>query len=80
MVHKKVKCEEIPRYGYIPNRKYRLFFEDGKIHKKFEKLNEHCCPKCHMLERNLKALQQHLSKKHTLFFCNLCVDHLKVNQ
>ncbi|XP_062589412.1 E3 ubiquitin-protein ligase ZNF598-like [Saccostrea cucullata] len=78
MVHNKVKCSEIPRHGYIPNRKYKIFFEDGQIQKKFEKLNEFRCPKCKMLERNLKALQQHLSKNHTLFFCSLCVDHLKI--
>ena len=78
MVHKRLKFSSIPRKGFIPNRKYKLFFEDEQIQKKFEKLNEHRCTKCNLSERNLKALQQHLSKKHTLFFCCLCVEHLKV--
>lgn len=78
MVHKKLKNSDIPRKGFIPNRKYKIFFEDSQIQKKFEKLNEHRCSKCNLSERNLKALQQHLSKTHTLFFCALCLEHLKV--
>lgn len=78
MVHKKLKNSDIPRKGFIPNRKYKIFFEDSQIQKKFEKLNEHRCSKCNLSERNLKALQQHLSKTHTLFFCALCLEHLKI--
>lgn len=78
MVHKKLKNSDIPRKGFIPNRKYKIFFEDRQIQKKFEKLNEHRCSKCNLSERNLKALQQHLSKTHTLFFCALCLEHLKI--
>lgn len=78
MVHKRLKNSDIPRKGFIPNRKYKIFFEDSQIQKKFEKLNEHRCSKCNLLERNLKALQQHLSKTHTLFFCALCLEHLKI--
>lgn len=78
MVHQKLKNSDIPRKGFIPNRKYKIFFEDSQIQKKFEKLNEHRCSKCKLLERNLKALQQHLSKTHTLFFCTLCLEHLKI--
>ena len=78
MVHDRKKFSDIPRNGYIMNRKFKCLFEDNTIQQKFEKLLEHRCPKCKNKERTLKALQSHLSKQHTLFFCDLCIEHLKV--
>ncbi|KAK3090985.1 hypothetical protein FSP39_016257 [Pinctada imbricata] len=78
MIHEIKKFTEIPRTGYVPNRKYKIFFEDNTIKEKFEKLLEHRCPKCKNKERTLKALQHHMSKQHTLFYCDLCLEHLRI--
>ncbi|XP_060077761.1 E3 ubiquitin-protein ligase ZNF598-like, partial [Ylistrum balloti] len=78
MVHKLVKESDIPRRGYIPNRKLKIFFEDDSIKKKVDKLLEHSCPKCKQTFRLFRELQTHMRKEHTLFYCDLCIDHLKI--
>lgn len=58
-----------------------MFFENGGVLSKFEKLLEHRCSKCKNRppDKNFKALQDHLRKDHSLYYCDLCVEHLKVN-
>ncbi|XP_069125054.1 E3 ubiquitin-protein ligase ZNF598-like [Argopecten irradians] len=78
MVHKLVKETNIPRHGYIPNRRLKIFFEDDSIKKKVDKLLEPSCSKCKQTFRFFRDLQTHMRKEHTLFYCDLCIDHLKI--
>ncbi|OWF56534.1 E3 ubiquitin-protein ligase ZNF598-like [Mizuhopecten yessoensis] len=78
MVHNLVKESAIPRHGYIPNRKLKIFYEDDSIKKRVDKLLEHNCPKCKQSFRLFKELQTHMRKDHTHFYCDLCIVHLQI--
>lgn len=80
LVNKNLKYTDIPRHGYIPNRKYKIFFQDNKVKGLFDELLENRCRICTNArsEKTFKDLQSHLRKEHTLFYCNLCIDHLKL--
>lgn len=79
-VNKVTKFESIPRHGYIPNRKNKMFFENDTIKQAFDKLLENRCKLCTHArpERTFKDLEKHMRKEHTMFYCSLCVDHLKL--
>ncbi|XP_026539397.1 E3 ubiquitin-protein ligase ZNF598 isoform X1 [Notechis scutatus] len=61
-------------------KKYDIYFTDGKIYALYRKLLQHECPLC----RDSRAfpaiveLEQHMRKQHELFCCKLCVKHLKI--
>ncbi|XP_062999159.1 E3 ubiquitin-protein ligase ZNF598 [Elgaria multicarinata webbii] len=61
-------------------KKYDIYFTDGKVYALYRKLLQHECPLC--LEARPFAtivdLEQHMRKQHELFCCKLCVKHLKI--
>lgn len=76
---KNEKFGEMPIRKFIPNRKLKIQFENEAVRQKFDELMEFRCFKCtdSVPERSFKALQDHMRRKHTLFFCTLCLE-LKV--
>ncbi|XP_007438818.1 E3 ubiquitin-protein ligase ZNF598 [Python bivittatus] len=61
-------------------KKYDIYFTDGKVYALYRKLLQHECPLC--LESRafptIVDLEQHMRKQHELFCCKLCVKHLKI--
>ena len=76
----KRKYDEVDRRNCIPNRKYKILLEDESVEDAYEALLEHRCRTCNdsPLFDSFGGLRQHMSRSHTLFPCQLCVDHLKV--
>ena len=58
----------------------KIHFENASLQEIFEKLLVHICYTCPMKPtfQNLQILKDHLRKEHELFFCDLCVENLKV--
>ena len=59
----------------------KIYFENQSIQEAFTKLLVHPCQVCstNPIFPNLQTLKDHLRKEHEHFFCELCVEHLKVN-
>lgn len=62
------------------DRDTKIFFQNNRVRLEFNKLLQHQCALC--LTRNsegtFKMLQDHMRKDHELFYCELCLEHLKV--
>jgi hypothetical protein len=58
----------------------KIHFESASLQDVFEKLLVHICYSCPLKPtfQNLQILKDHLRKEHELFFCDLCVENLKV--
>ncbi|XP_064638825.1 E3 ubiquitin-protein ligase ZNF598-like [Lineus longissimus] len=61
-------------------RKYTIYFEDPAVEDVFKKLLEHQCPLCpdRPPDRGFMQMKTHMSKEHSLYYCDICVEHLKV--
>ncbi|XP_015671731.1 E3 ubiquitin-protein ligase ZNF598 [Protobothrops mucrosquamatus] len=61
-------------------KKYDIYFADGKIYALYRKLLQHECPLCSESRAfpAIVELEQHMRKQHELFCCKLCVKHLKI--
>ncbi|XP_059572473.1 E3 ubiquitin-protein ligase ZNF598 isoform X1 [Alligator mississippiensis] len=61
-------------------KKYDIYFADGKVHALYRKLLQHECPLCPHVQpfNTVVELEQHMRKQHELFCCKLCVKHLKI--
>ncbi|KAA0197685.1 hypothetical protein HAZT_HAZT001212 [Hyalella azteca] len=61
-----------PRYG--------IFFESENEMVAYDRLLEHPCPSCikPRVFKNFLALKNHVNQDHQLFFCELCITHLKI--
>ncbi|XP_070617043.1 E3 ubiquitin-protein ligase ZNF598 [Erythrolamprus reginae] len=61
-------------------KKYDIYFTDGKIYALYGKLLQHECPLCPDSRAfpAIVELEQHMRKQHELFCCKLCVKHLKI--
>ena len=78
--------KKIHRYDYIEthhflvNRKHKIYFEDTEVQASFYKLLEHNCRECPVSPalRSFAQLKDHMRKQHSLFYCDICVKHLKV--
>ena len=77
----KRKYDEVNRRNCIPNRKFKILLEDESVEDAYEALLEHRCRTCDAgpLFKSFDALKSHMSRTHTLFPCDLCVNHLKVH-
>ena len=66
--------------SYLMDRAAKIYFENPTFQEAFNKLLIHSCSACPSKTTfsNLQALKDHLRKEHELFFCDLCVDNLKV--
>nr|SVE86595.1 EOG090X01BP [Daphnia similis] len=58
----------------------RIHFENLNLRETFEKLLVHVCYTCPSKPTfaNFQMLKDHLRKEHELFFCDLCVENLKI--
>ncbi|XP_038274648.1 E3 ubiquitin-protein ligase ZNF598 isoform X2 [Dermochelys coriacea] len=61
-------------------KKYDIYFADGKVFALYRKLLQHECPLCPDVRpfSTIVDLEQHMRKQHELFCCKLCVKHLKI--
>ncbi|XP_016279178.2 E3 ubiquitin-protein ligase ZNF598 isoform X1 [Monodelphis domestica] len=78
--------KKLPAFAAIPvhqlqyEKKYDIYFADGKVYALYRKLLQHECPLCPE-QRPFSLfvdLEQHMRKQHELFCCKLCVKHLKI--
>ncbi|XP_016361539.1 zinc finger protein 598-like [Sinocyclocheilus anshuiensis] len=68
----------IHQYQY--EKKFDIYFADGKIYAQFRKILLHECPQCPepKVFSKFEELEQHMRKQHELFCCKLCAKHLKI--
>lgn len=60
------------------DKKYRICFTDGDVQQAFFELLDNKCPRCD--EQNFPKfdiLREHVRKRHELFYCDICTEHLK---
>ncbi|TMW44850.1 hypothetical protein DOY81_010069, partial [Sarcophaga bullata] len=61
------------------SKKYKIGFYSSDIQQKFFELLDHPCPKCNCPPyRTFQGLRNHVRKEHDLYYCDLCVEHLKI--
>ncbi|CAF2741122.1 ZNF598 [Lepeophtheirus salmonis] len=62
------------------DRKSGIRFENEDVQRKFKSLVQHVCSICedHVGFPNLKQLETHCQRKHELFYCQLCSEHLNL--
>lgn len=72
--------KEIASKTYPSNKEYKVFFDGGPAQSAFEKLLQHECHICAGSKsyQSFNLLKDHMRKKHELFYCDLCVDNLKI--
>ena len=79
-LHRRQKFETVDTSNFCVNRQYKIFCEDADIDLQYRRLLEHRCKLCLSSEpfRTFKNLREHMQREHTLFYCDLCVNNLKV--
>ncbi|XP_036082115.1 E3 ubiquitin-protein ligase ZNF598 isoform X1 [Rousettus aegyptiacus] len=78
--------KKLPAFATIPihqlqhEKKYDIYFADGKVFALYRQLLHHECPRCPELPPFglFGDLEQHMRKQHELFCCKLCLKHLKI--
>lgn len=67
-------------YMYLMDKKFQIIFESSEIQKAYNALLAHVCPKCperHAFQ-NFALLRDHMRREHELYYCDLCIDNLKI--
>lgn len=67
---------------FLFDRKFKIVFESADLQNAYNKLLAHVCSKCpgrHAFPTYVN-LRDHMRKEHELFYCDLCVDNLKVGK
>ena len=79
-LHRRQKFEAVDTSNFCVNRQYKIFSEDADIDLQYRRLLEHRCKLCLSIEpfRTFQYLREHMQREHTLFYCDLCVNNLKV--
>ncbi|GFS19655.1 E3 ubiquitin-protein ligase ZNF598 [Elysia marginata] len=79
-VYHKQPFQNINLRDCIPNRKYKIFFEDEEVEDSYLDLLEYRCKLCPKrgAEKSFALLQTHMRREHQLFACDLCTSHLKI--
>ena len=76
---KKKSFEELNSMKLIKDTDYDVgfFFYDPLIMKEYRRILEHKCPICHDRppDRTFEQTKAHLRKEHTLFYCEICLEH-----
>ncbi|XP_005106381.1 E3 ubiquitin-protein ligase ZNF598 [Aplysia californica] len=64
----------------IPNRKFKIFFEDEEVEERYLELLVYRCKLCRNrnADKSFNQLQTHMRREHQLFACDLCVSHIKI--
>ncbi|XP_045397102.1 E3 ubiquitin-protein ligase ZNF598 isoform X2 [Lemur catta] len=78
--------KKLPAFATIPihqlqhEKKYDIYFADGKVFALYRQLLQHECPQCPELPpfSLFGDLEQHMRKQHELFCCRLCLQHLQI--
>ncbi|XP_012587151.1 PREDICTED: zinc finger protein 598, partial [Condylura cristata] len=78
--------KKLPAFATIPiqqlqhEKKYDIYFADGKVFALYRQLLLHQCPCCPELPPFglFTDLEQHMRRQHELFCCKLCLKHLKI--
>ena len=54
-----------------------VFFADFAIIKEYRRILEHRCPVCHNRppDKTFDQTKAHLRKEHTMFYCDICLEH-----
>ncbi|GFO39125.1 E3 ubiquitin-protein ligase znf598 [Plakobranchus ocellatus] len=79
-VYHRQQFKDISLRNCIPNRKYKIFFEDEEVEDSYLDLLEYRCRLCRNRggEKTFALLQTHMRREHQLFACELCVKFLKI--
>jgi hypothetical protein len=72
--------DSIQTKAFCLNREFMMFFEDQDIYQRYNELLKHQCKICTTENefKSFKDLRMHMQRQHQLFFCDLCVDNIKV--
>lgn len=65
---------------YLMDKKFQIIFESSEIQKAYNTLLAHVCSKCpgrHAFQ-NFALLRDHMRREHELYYCDLCIDNLKI--
>uniref|UniRef100_A0A182TFF5 RING-type E3 ubiquitin transferase n=1 Tax=Anopheles melas TaxID=34690 RepID=A0A182TFF5_9DIPT len=61
------------------DKKYRICFTDAEVQHAYFDLLDYKCPRCDQKNfPKFELLREHVRKKHELFYCDICTEHLKV--
>ena len=62
------------------DKKFKICFDNADIQTAYSRLLEHVCNTCQGRPafRTFQNLKDHVRKEHELYYCELCVDNLKV--
>jgi len=79
-LRRRQKFETVDTSEFHVNRQYRIFSENANIDLQYRRLLEHRCKLCLSIEpfETFQKLREHMQREHTLFYCDLCVNNLKV--
>ncbi|XP_013782326.1 E3 ubiquitin-protein ligase ZNF598-like [Limulus polyphemus] len=71
---------ELSKSTYPMDQKYKIMFADKSVQSSYEKLLQHVCGVCHGKSpfRTFNLLKEHMKRYHELFYCELCVEHLRI--
>ncbi|XP_034242189.1 E3 ubiquitin-protein ligase ZNF598 [Thrips palmi] len=71
---------EIAGKSYPSDKEFKILFDGGPTQNLYEKLLQHECHICSgsKSHSSFQLLKDHMRKKHELFYCDLCVDNLKI--
>ncbi|XP_031620728.1 E3 ubiquitin-protein ligase ZNF598 [Contarinia nasturtii] len=61
------------------DKQFRICFTGQRAQNAFRRLLEHTCNKCNIEPFDTAAaLKDHLRRKHEVFYCDICMEHLKI--
>ncbi|KAK3909837.1 E3 ubiquitin-protein ligase ZNF598 [Frankliniella fusca] len=72
--------KEVATKSYPSDKEFKILFDGGPAKSAFEKLLQHECSICGSSKtfNTFQLLKDHMRKSHELFYCDLCVDNLKI--
>lgn len=72
--------KSIANNTYLMDKKFKICFDNAEIQAAYDKLLEHVCKICpgRPAFRTFNNLKDHMRKEHELYYCDLCVDNLKI--
>ncbi|XP_053675120.1 E3 ubiquitin-protein ligase ZNF598 [Anopheles nili] len=70
---------DIKNRSGLYDKKYRICFTEQQVQQAFFQLLDNKCPRCDQSNfPKFEMLREHVRKKHELFYCDICTQHLKV--
>uniref|UniRef100_A0A182JT38 RING-type E3 ubiquitin transferase n=1 Tax=Anopheles christyi TaxID=43041 RepID=A0A182JT38_9DIPT len=70
---------DIKNRSGLYDKKYRICFTDAEVQQAYFELLDYKCPRCDQKNfPKFELLREHVRKKHELFYCDICTEHLKV--